>query len=119
MKETLNFYQAMPRAQSKICLALHKIMMKLDPEFEVRRAWAGIGYKQGKNYSAVIYSEKDHVKMMIMRGIMLDDKKNRLAGKGINTRHLKFYSLKDVDEEYLTDLITQQLSLYASGVSWE
>lgn len=102
-----------------IAIALHDVLVAIDSEFEVRKAWAGLGFKQGRNYSCNIVEYKDHIKVMIMRGIMLKDDKGNLEGKGVNTRHIKYFTLEDVKEKDLTPYVKEQLKLYADGLTWE
>ena len=99
--------------------ALIDQLMAVEPNFETRKAWAGYGFKQGDNYSCIIAEYKDHLKLMIMRGIMLEDTKQFLEGSGVNTRHIKYYTVDDVTTKDATPFLKQQFKLYADGLRWE
>lgn len=98
---------------------LDECLLSIQPDFMPRAAWGGWAYKIGSNYSCMIVRYKDHIKLMIWRGKMLDDKEGRLQGAGSNTQHLRFSNVDDVDRDYLSGLLSQQFELYNSGMSYE
>ena len=97
---------------------LDKCINAID-KYESKAAWGGWAYKIGSNYSCMIVRYKSHVKLMIWRGIILNDPKKLLQGAGSNTQHLRFESIDNVDCSYLTTLLSQQKELYNSGMTWE
>ena len=103
----------------EIVLALHENLLEFEPNFEHKKAWSGYSYKIGDNYSVLLVEYKDHIQAMIMRGIMLDDPKKNLEGRGVNTRHIKYHSLEDVSQKDLIPFLEQQRKLYDSGVTWK
>ena len=110
--------QVKPDLQSVVA-KLHKELLKIEPAFTHKKAWAGYGYKVGDNYSVLLTEYKDHLKVMIMRGTMLDDPTNLLEGTGTSTRHIKYFSVEDVAAKDLAPFLKQQFVLYESGVRWE
>ena len=98
---------------------LDKCITSLHPHMTAKAAWGSWAYQIEGKYSCMIVPYKDHIKLMIWRGTMLDDPKNLLLGNGINTRHMRFYSNDDVDCDYLSKLLTQQIDLYNSGLEPE
>ncbi len=93
----------------------HEVLMRLAPDYEVRPAWRGIGYKWGSNYSVVVSPYEDHIKLMLWRGIELPDPARALQGTGSNTRHLRIGSNADLNPDVLGALLNHQRRIFASG----
>ena len=120
VKTTASFLQSIDNSQNReIIESLIKILNQYDSSLTVKPAWLGLGWKKHKNYLCNATPYKDHVKIMIMRGVLLSDPQNKLEGVGINTRHIKYYSSADIDAQYLRTLLDQQAELYASGMKWK
>jgi len=90
----------------------------LPRDVEVRTAWAGIGFKVGKNWSCMVYPGKVGCNVMIYQGIKLNDRFGVLDGIGTSTRNFRAADL-GYNQEALKDLIEQQQVLYRTGVRWE
>ncbi len=115
-----SFLDSQPNPDNRdIFVALQDAMAAYDGDLECKTAWLGIGWKKQSNYLCVATPYKDHVKLMIMRGTLLEDPKQQLEGTGQNTRHIKYFKTTDIDTKYLYDLLDQQATLYASGMKWE
>lgn len=103
---------------------VHKILVGVEPKFEVGPAWHGIGYKQGSNYSCLLSAGNNHVKLMLWRGADLENMdlgnlRADFAGRGKNTRHLRFDTEDDVDARVLRKLLKEQHKMFASGIPYE
>jgi uncharacterized protein YdeI (YjbR/CyaY-like superfamily) len=105
-----------PRALAE---KLHPVLMKIESNYQVAKAWGGVGYKVGKNYSCLIAPYKDHVKLMIWRGVDLADPKGMLKGSGGNTRHLRFENPTEIKASIIKPYLKEQFALFATGVGYE
>lgn len=85
----------------KILYKLRNLILQTQPD--VKEGFKnGVPWYEDKFYVAAL---RDHVNMGFALGnIVIADK---LEGKGRFMRHLKFYSLKDIDEELIINLIKQ------------
>lgn len=103
-----------------ITIQLNKNLMKINPDYKTKAAWGGWVYRYEDNkFSCMIVHYKDHVKLMIWRGIKLDDPKKLLKGNGVNTRHLVINKIQDINYGYMSKLLLQQKKLYDSGLNDE
>ena len=93
--------------------------MDIEPEFQVGPSWGGIGYKIGSNYSVMVISSKDQLKLMIWRAVDLSDPDGVLQGSGHNTRYLCLHPEGCADEPLIRRLLAEQLALYAAGESYQ
>ncbi|MCA9397390.1 hypothetical protein KC573_01060 [candidate division WWE3 bacterium] len=59
------------------------------------------------------------MKLMLWGSVLLNDPCNVLIGAGSNTRHLRFYSVDDSEEDVLRKQRMQQFALYESGMKDE
>ena len=87
--------------QKEIIHALRAVILKTAPgvteEFKM-----GVPWYSGKFY---IVALRDHVNLGFSVQGLSDAEKNLFRGKGSMMRHLKFYSLKDVDEAEVAKLV--------------
>jgi hypothetical protein len=82
--------------QKEICKKLRKIILKTFPKINEEMKWGVPSYGNGKYY---FVSLKDHVNLgFCVKGIAKKEM-DSLEGKGRFMRHLKFFSLGDVDEK--------------------
>jgi hypothetical protein len=102
-----------------ISIELYTAITQQFPQLTGKPAWSGYGFKQDSDYSCLIVEYRDHLQVMIMRGIMLDDPAGVLEGRGVNTRHIKYRSVEDVTRRSPVPFIKQQLKLYEEGLRWE
>ena len=113
------FVASQPTKLQPVVSALQVELLKICPKFTVAPAWKGLAFKREENYSCMIAPYSDHIKLMIWRGVDLEDPEGRLQGSGKNTKHLKISKESDINVPYLKMLFKQQFALYDSGVPWE
>ena len=86
--------------QKEICRKLRKMILKTFPkineEFKMGVPWYGRYY---------IVALKDHVNMGFCIDKLSKKDLDLLEGKGKSMRHLKFFSLKDIDEKKIVKLL--------------
>ena len=96
-----NYIKKQLSPQKEILQDLRKLILKTIPEiFEEMKM--GVPWYEGKFY---LVSLKDHVNMGFAYNNLLEKYQEELEGKGKYMRHIKFFSLNDIDEKKLIKLI--------------
>jgi hypothetical protein len=87
--------------QKDICQKLRRIIRKTFPDIE-ERMWMGVPW-YGKNY--YIVALKDHINIGFgIRGLSKKEL-DLFEGKGKTMRHVKIYSVADIDERQIVKLL--------------
>lgn len=90
-----------PLEKRKILQKLRETILQAEPE--IRESFKnGVPWYEDRFYIVVL---KDHVNMGFALGNM--EIADKLEGKGKYMRHLKFRSIEDIDEKFITSLIKQ------------
>ena len=87
--------------QRAIVQRLRETILKTVPNTK-EDFWMGVPWYEGKFYLVAL---KDHVNMGFYVKGLSEQEKALFEGKGKTMRHLKFYSLEDVDEARVTKLL--------------
>ena len=87
--------------QKEILQSLRKLILKTFPKIN-EEIKMGVPWYEGKFYLVAL---KDHVNLGFAVGGMLDKNADELEGKGRYMRHLKYFSLKDIDEKKIVRLM--------------
>ena len=87
--------------QKEICQKLRKIILKTFPDIKEELKW-GTPWYEGKYY---IVALRDHLNMGFTLGGLLKKSEKLLEGTGEYMRHIKIYSLKDIDEKKIIRLV--------------
>ncbi|HJX23955.1 MAG TPA: DUF1801 domain-containing protein [Candidatus Bathyarchaeia archaeon] len=87
--------------QRAIVQRLRETILKTVPNTK-EDFWMGVPWYEGKFYLVAL---KDHVNMGFSVKGLSEQEKALFEGKGKTMRHLKFYSLEDVDEARVTKLL--------------
>lgn len=99
-KEVENYIEKQKSPQKEIIQKLRKIILKTFPNIREEFKW-GAPWYEGKFY---IVALKDHVNMGFAFGGLLKKSEKLLEGNGKYMRHVKIYSLKDIDEKKIAKL---------------
>lgn len=118
MKTTQTVLAGWPAELQRLHKLVKRIVKEVYPECTEKPAWAGIGFKDSKNYTVITYPSKDGLNVMIMRGVMLNDSQGLLDGRDKNARNFRIKT-SDFNAEYLKNLLEEQRDLFKSGVTWE
>ena len=87
--------------QKEICTKLRRIILRTFPKIE-EKMWVGVPWYEGKFY---IVGLKDHVNLgMCIKGLSKKEL-SMLEGGGKTMRHLKFRTVKDIDEKKLRKIL--------------
>ena len=102
MNEKVKSYlENLPSPQKEICKKARKIILNTFPNIE-ESFKNGVPWYEGKYY---IVGLKDHVNIgFSVQGLDEEEMKN-FEGKGKYLRHIKIYSIDDVDEEKIVKLL--------------
>lgn len=87
--------------QKEICARLRRIILKTFPKINEEMKM-GVPWYEGKYY---IVALKDHVNLgFSVKGLSKKDSSN-FEGKGGYMRHIKFFTLKDIDNKKIVRLL--------------
>ena len=100
-KEVEKYIKKQKSPQKKICLRLREIIIKKFPEIE-EKIWAGVPFYGSRYY---IVALKDHVNMGFAINGLSQEEIEMFEGKGKTMRHIKIYSLEDIDEKRIVKLL--------------
>ena len=100
-KEVEKYIKKQKSPQKEICLKLREIIIKTFPKIE-ERFWADVPFYEKRYY---IVALKDHVNMGFAINGLSQKEIALFDGKGKTMRHLKFFSLNDIDEKQIAKLM--------------
>ena len=100
-REVSKYIKKQKSPQMEICLKLREIIVKTFPKIE-ERIWAGVPFYGSRFY---IVALKDHVNMGFAINSLSQKEINLFEGKGKTMRHIKIFSLKDIDEKRIIKLL--------------
>jgi hypothetical protein len=100
-KEVEKYINKQKSPQKEICLQLREIIIKTYPKIE-ERLWAGVPFYDKRYY---IVALKDHVNMGFAISGLSQKEIAMFEGNGKTMRHIKFYSLDDIDEKQIVKLL--------------
>jgi len=95
------FLQKQKAPQKEMCNKLREMILTTFPKIEETIMSEGLWY-EGKFYLTAF---KDHVNLGVGVGGLNKEELKHFEGKGKSMRHIKFYSMDDIDEEKLLKLI--------------
>ena len=96
-----NYLKHLPSPQREICEKVRTIILKTFPDLE-ETFENGAPWYECKYYLA---GQKDHVNVGFSVEGLSEDKKKLFEGKGNFLRHIKLYSLDDIYEAKLVELL--------------
>jgi len=100
-KKVDGYIEEQKSPQKEICQKLRKIILKTFPDIKEELKW-GTPWYEGKYY---IVALKDHVNMGFTIAGLSKKSEKLLEGTGEYMRHIKIYSLKDIDEKKIIKLM--------------
>ncbi|HID72812.1 TPA: DUF1801 domain-containing protein, partial [Candidatus Micrarchaeota archaeon] len=101
VKEVDEYIEKQKSPQKEICKKLRKIILKAYPEI-TEEMKLGVPYYEGKFY---IVGLKDHVNLGFSIMGLKEDEVKLFVGGGKTMKHLKFSTLKDIDEKKIVKLM--------------
>lgn len=96
-----DYIKKQPSIQKDILRRLRKLILKAAPGI-VEEMKMGVPWYEGKFY---LVSLRNHVNLGVAYNSMLDKYQDGLEGKGKYMRHVKVFSLNDIDERKLVKLM--------------
>ena len=100
-KEVEKYIKKQKSPQREICLRLREIIIKTFPKIE-ERMWAGVPFYENRYY---IVALKNHVNMGFAINGLSQKEIALFEGKGKTMRHIKIFSLEDIDEKRVVKLL--------------
>ena len=100
-KEIRQYLDKLPSPQKEICEKVREIIIKTCPELEELMK-NGVPSYEDKYY---IVGLKDHVNIGFLIGGLSAEELSLFEGKGKLMRHIKIYSLDEIDEERIVKLL--------------
>lgn len=100
-QEVNNYIKKQKSPQKEICQKLHKIVIKAFPNIE-EKMWVGVPWYGKKCY---IVALKDHVNMGFAVQGLSKKELDLFEGNGKIMRHIKIYSLADINEKQIVKLL--------------
>ena len=100
--EVQKYSEKQKSPQKEIIIKVRKIFQKTLPTSEEKMRWGVITYSDGKFYIAAM---KNRVHVGFAISGLSKDEISLFEGSGKTMRHIKIYSLDEIDKERLTKLI--------------
>jgi len=101
IKEIKNYLDNLPSPQKEICEKIRKIIIKTFPDLKESMK-NGVPSYENKYY---IVGLKDHVNIGFFIEGLSAEEIGLFEGKGKLTRHIKIYSLDEIDEKKFVKLL--------------
>ncbi|MCG2589883.1 DUF1801 domain-containing protein [Rhodohalobacter sulfatireducens] len=106
MEAADRYFSALKSPQKEICLTLRGIIFRQIPSVHEEMKWGVPAYAGGKFY---IVALKDHVNLGFSLKDLSREKQRMLKGSGKTMKHLEYYTLDDIEELTIKDLLKSVL----------
>lgn len=100
-EEVEDYIRKQKSPQREICRKLREIITTTYPALE-EKMWLGVPWYEGRYY---IVALKDHVNLGCAVQGLSEDELRLFEGKGKTMRHIKLYSLADIDEREIVNVL--------------
>ena len=100
-KGVTDYFEKQKSPQKEILQKLRKIFLKTFPKIK-EEIKMGVPWYEGKYY---LVGFKDHVNIGFCIGGLSEKEQGLFEGKGKMMRHLKFFSLEEIDEKRIVKLL--------------
>lgn len=100
-KEVSQYIKRQESPQKQICKKLRAIILKTYPEID-EGIWVSVPFYDRRYYIGAL---KDHVNMGFAINGLPQKQIDLFEGKGRTMRHIKFFSLDDIDEKRIVKLL--------------
>jgi hypothetical protein len=100
-KEVEKYIKKQKSPQKEICLKLREIITKTFSK-TMEEIWAGVPFYERRYY---IVAHKDHVNMGFAINGLSQKEIAMFEGKGKTMRHIKLFSMEDIDEKKIVNLL--------------
>jgi len=101
-KEVEKYFEKQKPTQKEILLKLRKIIFKTLPKTKEEMKWGAPVFAEGKFY---LVGLKDHVNIGFAIKGLTKKELELFEGTGKTMRHIKIFSVKEIDEKKLVKLI--------------
>ena len=101
-KEVKRYIEKQQQPQKEILKKVRRLILETLPDCDEKTAWGVVVFAGGKFYIAAL-TNKVHVGFAISG--LNPDEISLFEGSGKTVRHIKIYSLADIDEKKMVQLI--------------
>jgi hypothetical protein len=91
----------------KLITEASKLISTVAPKLETTVKWGQGCWTEDKNHKVFIHCAPDHIQLGFYTGSTLQDPKNLLKGSGKFVKHVKIFSVEDIDKPACKNLIKQ------------
>ena len=113
-KTVCAYFDGLEPDQHAIAIALEKVIKKQWPHLTVKLAW-GFPCWSGSERVFSVIAQSGRCNLQLWQGACLaEDYLDRIEGSGKSLRHVKVYSVDDVNDE-LIDIMDQAVTLDATA----
>ena len=98
--------ESWPEPQQAIAFQLRSLVLGLDIGIEEAVKWKMPTFFLDSNVCGILCC-RDHVNLQFFNGADLTDPANKLEGTGKSMRHIKFYSLDELDRNLVSGYVRE------------
>ena len=103
------YLEAQSPGNQEIIRALRRFVKRVSPKLSEAVKWGNGCWIGANGPVAYVYSAPDYVQFGFIRGSSLADPKGLLHGDGQYVRHIKVFTLADIDEPAFRALLLQAM----------
>ena len=100
-EEVEDYIRKQKSPQNEICQKLREIIRTTYPDIK-EKMWVGVPWYEGRYY---IVALKDHVNLGFAITGLSEKELDLFEGKGRTMRHIKIYSIEDINEQQIVKLL--------------
>lgn len=90
-----------------IIIKLREMILGLDLNMNEKVMYGGIMFTLGDVKQCSIYASKKHVSIEFGKGYMLENKNDALEGVGHTRRHIKLFTIDDIENKDISFFLNQ------------
>jgi hypothetical protein len=110
-QKVIEFLMGLSECEKPIVAYLTKKVLQLSGDIREEMKWNALCYLKGDRAFIGIMPYKKYISVIFDRGAELNDPYRVLEGKGHTMRHIKIYSLNDLEEKHVDSFIEQSYNL--------
>ena len=101
-----NYIAESNEEQAIILSELRNLIFTIFPKVQEDWKWSRPVYLYPKMF-CYLQKNKQHINIGFMNIDQITDQEKRLEGTGKTTRHLKIFTLEDIDRDYITQILQE------------
>jgi len=101
--------QALSSGSFEIIMAIRQLFLDASPDLGEDIKYGGLVFLQSATLIGGIFLYKNHLSIEFSNGAQFDDPEKMLDGKGKLRRHLKIFSLSDIENKKVNRFVEQAI----------